>query len=309
MLRMLLACAIACVVVAPADRASAAAHSAPRQRERTPELPGEQPTDDTPTSYADEWPLGYVPNLIDIPATELVEREHPTLELGYMSRAVDGGAFSNLASSRQSGARLALHVRAFRDLQVSLEAPLWDTHTTVLAGDVPGQRSIEAVSVELKYLVPYEVAGFRAAVGLRYMFSDDNRRFLFFPDDFQRMNMAYASISRTPTRFMRMHLMYGAVFVPSLDGLPQGDHNVFAFGLEQQLYRLDHNWVRLILEAVKEDFHVAAQGPYGHVNHAGAPFVNAGFRVRSGILQVEIGARHLAQTGFSEQYAEIVKRF
>lgn len=285
------------------------AAAAPRRPPPVPELPGEQPTDDVPLSYADEWSPSYVPNLIDIPATELVERHHPMLELTYVSRRFGAPTYANVIQAAQSGPRFALHVRAGRDLQVSAEAPYYTPESALLAGGFDPGGAFSAFSVEVKYLVPYEVAGFRSAVGFRFMFVDDEVRPFFLPDDYQRMNMAFASLSRTPSRHLRWHAMLAAVLVPTLDGLPRGEHTLFALGVERQLFCFKHNFVRLVLEAGKPSFDDPRHGILGQLPQAEDLYGNLALRIRSGILQVDAGTRRALQSGYDEGFVTVVKRF
>lgn len=308
--KVLMAVMALVLALAPAP-VQAAAHSAPKPRvpAREPELPGEEPGDEPPVSYADDWPVSFVPDLIDIPAAELVERHHPTLVLGYASRHLGPDSFANVVEARQSGGRFSLHVRVGRDFQVSAEVPFYQTVTSLKGGPPNDDRSISGLAGEVKYLVPYEVAGVRAALGFRRLFADDNQRFLFTPDDWRRMNEVYVTAGKTPTPYMRLHLMLAKAFVESLDGLPQGEHTLVALGLEQQVFRLEHNWVRLIGEVGKPKFDTLAHGAYGHLGHADSPYVNAALRVRSGTIQCEVGVRRLNQSGYGESYANIVRRF
>lgn len=266
-----------------------------------PELPGEQPFDDTPLSYADDWQPSYVPTLIDIPATELVQRHHPTLEFTYLARRFGGATFSGFAQGEEKGPRFRLNVRAGRDLQVSAEAPYYSTDTPGF--NPPG--SFCAFSAEVKYLFPYEVAGFRSAIGYRYMFSEDETRPFFLPDDFARMNSFYAVISRTPSHFRRWHAMVQRVFTQQ----STGDHTIFGVGVEQQLFRFKHNWVRAIGEFGKPSFEDPRLGALGTLQKAENLYANAALRVRSGILQVEAGTRRALQAGYDEGYVTVVKRF
>ena len=301
--KLLTICLLACLLATAAM--ARPRHSPPPE----PELPGEQPEDDTPLSYADDWLASYVPNLIDIPATELVERHHPTFEMGYMTRHFGGPSFTNVKEAKQAGARFALHVRAGRDLQVSAETPVYQPTTSLVTGAFEPEGAFTALAAEIKYLVPYEIAGFRSAVGYRNVFVDDKVRPLFLPDDYERMNMVYATVSRTPTTYLRWHLMAARVFVPTLDGLPQGEHALLALGFENQLFRLEHNWVRLITEVSRAHFYDVHHSIFGTEVHNDDPWVNMGLRVRSGILQAEIGSRRLMQPGYDEYYANVVKRF
>ena len=271
-----------------------------------PELPGEQPFDEPPLSYADEWCASYVPNLVDIPATELVPRHHPTLEFSYVDRRFASDTFSNVLHGSQSGPRFTLHVRAGRDFQISAEAPYYALEGALRTGPLDnGGGAFYAFAPEIKYLVPYEVAGFRAALGARHMFSDDHNRPFFVPDDFERMQMVYASISRTPNPAFRWHLMAAYVPVP----LPTGDHSLLAFGLEHQLFRFKDNFVRAIGELGKPHFTDTHLGSLGPLAKADNVYGNAALRVRSGILQVDVGMRRLMQPGYNEYFASVVKRF
>lgn len=288
-----------------------AASAAPRRRPPppVPELPGEQPHDDVPLSYADDWCTSYVPNLIDIPAAELIERHHPTLELTYVARRFGGPTFSNVAQADMSGPRFAFHVRAGRDLMISAEVPYFSAEGNLLGGTFDPVGSFTAFSTEFKYLVPYEVYGFRSAIGLRYMFADAEVRPFFPPDDFQRMNMAYATVSRTPSRQLRWHAFLAAVLVPPMDPLPRGKHTLFGVSVEQQLFRFKHNYVRLILEANKPSFDDPRHGVLGRLFEADEPYGNMALRVRSGILQVDAGTRRAMQSGYDEGFVTVVKRF
>lgn len=290
---------------------SSAAPAVARRRKPPPpppvdELPGEQPLDDVPLSYADDWCPSYVPNLIDIPTTELVERHHPTLEFTYLARRFGGATFSNVVNAEQAGPRFALHVRAGRDLQVSGEASYHAPDGSLKTGPYAAPTTLSAFSGEIKYLVPYEVAGFRSAIGLRYMFTEDESRPYFVPDDYQRMNMAYATISRTPSRYLRWHAMLARAFGP----VNANDQTIFGFGLEQQLFRFKHNWVRAIGELGRPSFEDPTSfGVLGRPHKAENLYANVALRVRSGILQVDVGTRRAMQAGYDEGFVTVVKRF
>ena len=81
------------------------------------------------------------------------------------------------------------------------------------------------------------------------------------------------------------------------------------FGVEQQLFRFKHNFVRAIGELSKPSFEDPRLGALGRLLKAENIYANMALRVRSGILQVEAGTRRAMQAGYDEGYVTVVKRF
>jgi hypothetical protein len=271
-------------------------------------LYGEEPHEEPGLELSDDWPHSFVPNLIDLPSTDLVERHRPVLELGYASRRFGGPSFTDAVRVAQDGFRLAFHVRAFRDLQISALFPFYSTEVDVRGPDPDIDGSVNAFSLELKYLSPYEIAGVRTSAGVRFGVRDDDAVF-FHPDDFQRQSAFYLTFSKTPRANFRLHLTLMTVMGDGTENAPVADHDLVAFALEHDFIRARENFLRGIVEVVKPSTEGPRHGFYGINVRRDEAYVNLALRVRSGIVQVDAGTRRATQQGFDEHFVTLVKRF
>ncbi|MBI4861270.1 MAG: hypothetical protein HY815_13585 [Candidatus Riflebacteria bacterium] len=261
-------------------------------------------------SFAEEFPCSYAPNLIDLPSTDLVEDHHPTLEMTYVHRGLGKAAFTNVVQARQQGVRLSAHFRLSRDFQLTLEAPFYKERLT-LAGawtpDIPG--TVSAGTAEIKYLIPWEIAGLRTALGARASTLKERSHPLFTPDDFARLYGLFIVTTLTPTPATRLSstALYANMGQPE----PLTHNSLWLFGVaaEQQLFRLKANYVRWIGEVVMHRYAHQDYNYYGTLPRKTDLFYNSGLRIRTGIIQIDLGLRHLGHGGYNEQYATLVKRF
>lgn len=273
-------------------------------------LQGEQPYEEpSVVPPSDDWLPSFVPNLIDLPAAELAERHHPTLELSLTRRRFGPEAFGNVREVRQNGARFAFHVRLGRDLQVSLEAPILKPETTLVAGAAPAPSTLAAEAFELKYLSPYEVVGVRTALGVRFAAWKEDDVVLFTPDEFTRLQSAYVTFGGHPRPDVRLHLTAMSVFAHGVPGFPVPDYGLFGAGFEYTPFVRGDNYARLMGELLERSFDGPDHGFYGRIQRPDRVFANVGVRVRTGILQLDVGTRHVSESGWSEQFATVVKRF
>lgn len=271
---------------------------------------GEQPYEEPSVApHSDDWLPSYVPNLVDVPAAELVERHHPTLELSFDRRRFGREAFDNVQDVDLSAARFAFHIRMGRDIQLSLQFPLIKPELTLITGAPALPGTLGAAAFELKYLSPYEVVGVRTALGVRFAAWDGDDVALFAPDDFSRLQSAYVTFGAFPRSDLRLHLTAMSVFAHGIPGFESPDYGLMGAGVEYTPFVRGDNYVRFIGELVKRSFDGPEHGFYGRIQRPDRAFGNVALRARTGILQVDVGSRHVSERGWREQFATVVKRF
>jgi hypothetical protein len=260
--------------------------------------------------WAQRFVNPYVPNLIDVPSTDLVDRYHPTFELRIIQTWLGPGSFTNIRSARRTGVRLDYHYRLSRDFQATVSAPFYKERLDLISGPVPDMPgAISALEFEIKYLVPYEVAGFRTALGGRVGSSKERSHPLFTPDDYFFISGLYATVSKTPAPTIRVSGTAAYVNIPQPDGLIANAYWMFAGAFENQFFTLRDNWVRWIVEVNTQWFDRRAYNTYGDRTRLNEYFLNTGLRFRTGILHLDLGLRHVAQSGYGEAYFAVTKRF
>jgi hypothetical protein len=279
------------------------------------EEPYEEPFVDNPS---DDWRPSFVPNLIDLPAAELVERHHPTLEMTLQRRTFDYTFRTSIGdltdAFRHDGVRFLFHVRLGRDFQLTMGA------LAVEPGFVPDgpdafPATLGGALFEIKYLSPYEVVGIRTSAGFRVGVYDEKNGALFTYDDYTQLRSLYVTFGAYPRQDVRLHLTLMSVFAHSSPDLlfTASDYGLIGAGVEYTAWSKRANYVRLIGEVIDRKFQREvgsdAEAVFGVFKGAADAFANAMIRVRTGILQVDVATRHAGDSGWSENSITVVKRF
>jgi hypothetical protein len=273
-------------------------------------LLGEEPEEPDFVSFHESFGYSFSPNLVDVPAAELVERRRATLEITYLNNSLGPAFYDNVVNAKLRGIRLSYHVRAGRDFMLTLEAPFYKERLELVDGTQPAiPGTVSALSFEVRHLLPWEVAGFRTAIGARLSSYKEASHPLFTPDDHLRLNAIYATSGHAITPNLRITLASGLVHLPQPEPLVPNRYAFFGLGYELNLFRARHNFVRWIAEANLQRLRTRDYNFYGFLRKTNDIYYNTGLRVRTGVLQVDLALRRPALEGNNGFSIGVVRRF